>query len=71
MPVEWAESIVSAIGAYFAIGAGFALFFLVFGLRRLDPIAAAGPLRFKLLIAPGLAVLWPIMIMLWARGGDR
>ncbi|NOT42216.1 MAG: hypothetical protein HOP13_17205 [Alphaproteobacteria bacterium] len=71
MPVEWAQSVVNAVGVYFAIGVAFAFVFLGFGLRRLDPIAAAGPLRFKLLIAPGLAVLWPIMIMLWARGGDR
>ena len=73
MPVEWAQSVVSAVGVYLAVGAGFAFVFLAFGLRRLDPIAAAGPLRFKLLIAPGIAALWPVMIMLWAKGhgGDQ
>jgi len=73
MPVDWAQSVVGAIGVYFAIGAAFAFVLLTFGLRRLDPIAAAGPLRFKLLIAPGVAALWPVMIMLWVkgRGGDQ
>jgi hypothetical protein len=73
MPVEWAQSVVEAIGLYFAIGAAFAFVFLSFGLRRLDPMAAAGSVRFKLLIAPGVVALWPVMILLWAAGrrGDR
>lgn len=68
MPVEWAQSIVDAVGIYLAIGAFVAIMFLAVGLRRFDPIAAAGPLRFKLLIAPGIALLWPVMITLWAAG---
>lgn len=73
MPIEWAQTIVDAVGLYLAIGLAFAVVFVAFGLRRLDPIAAAGPLRFKLLIAPGVAALWPLMIVLWAvgRGDDR
>jgi hypothetical protein len=69
MPVEWAQSLVSGIGAYLGVGIAFAILFLAFGLRRFDPIANAGPLRFKLLIAPGVAALWPVMILLWVRGG--
>jgi len=68
MPIEWAQSVVDAVGLYFAVGAAFAFVFLTLGLRRLDPIAAAGPLRFKLLIAPGVVALWPLMIVLWAAG---
>jgi hypothetical protein len=73
MAVEWAQTVVDAIGLYFAIGLVFAFVFLAFGLRRLDPVAAAGPLRFKLLIAPGVVALWPLMILLWAggRGGPQ
>ncbi|MFM9862075.1 MAG: hypothetical protein ACKVRO_00580 [Micropepsaceae bacterium] len=73
MPDAWAQMVVDAAGLYLAAGAAFAFIFLSFGLRRLDPTAAAGPLRFKLLIAPGVAVLWPLMMVLWAagRGGGR
>ena len=73
MPLELAQSIVGAIGTYLVIGVAIATAFLTLGLRRLDPIAAAGPVRFKLMIAPGIVALWPIMIMLWAsgRGADR
>lgn len=69
MPLELAQSIVGAIAVYLAIGIAIAAVFLTLGLRRLDPIAAAGPVRFKLMIAPGIVALWPLMIMLWANGG--
>jgi hypothetical protein len=71
MPVEWAQTIVEAVALYFAAGAVFAVLFLSLGLRRLDPIAAAGPLRFKLIIAPGIIALWPLMIALWLAGRER
>lgn len=68
MSIEWAETVVGIIALYAAIGVAFAVVFLGVGLRRIDPIAADGPFRFKLLIAPGIAALWPAMILLWARG---
>lgn len=70
MSVEWAEAVVGIIALYAAIGVAFAVVFLWAGLRRLDPVAADGPFRFKLLIAPGIAVLWPAMMLLWVRGRD-
>jgi hypothetical protein len=68
MAVAWAETLLNVVALYLAAGAVFAVVFLAFGLRRLDPIAAAGPLRFKLLIAPGVVAIWPVMIALWAAG---
>ena len=69
MTIALAEMILTIVGGYFAIGALTALLFLPFGLRRVDVAAAAGPLRFKLLIAPGVIVLWPVVLGLWLTGG--
>jgi hypothetical protein len=71
MTVELAQAVLDLIAVYFAVGAAFALVFLSFGLRRLDPIAALGPLRFKLLIAPGFVALWPVVLSLWLFGERR
>jgi hypothetical protein len=71
MTVELAQAVLDVVGAYFALGTAFAVVFLSIGLRRLDPIAASGPLRFKLLIAPGIVALWPVMLSMWLFGGAR
>lgn len=71
MSVAWAETIVGVVALYGAIGVAFAAVFLAIGLRRMDPIADAGPFRFKLLIAPGIAVLWPLMLAMWFTGSAR
>jgi hypothetical protein len=69
MTVDLAEMILTIVGGYFAVGAVVALLFIPFGLRRVDMVAAGGPLRFKLLIAPGVVVLWPVILALWLGGG--
>jgi hypothetical protein len=69
--VAWAEAILDIVGGYFALGGAFTLVFLAAGLARVDPVAAAGPWRFKLLIAPGIVVLWPVVLMLWLSGSSR
>lgn len=68
MPVEVANTVLQIAAAYLAIGLVFAVLFVAFGLRRVDPAAAEGPLRFKLLIAPGVVLLWPVMLVLWLIG---
>lgn len=65
MSVDVAEMILSAAGAYVLAGLVFALLFLVFGLRRVDALAADGSSAFKALIFPGIVGLWPIMLLLW------
>ncbi len=65
MPVDVAEMILSAAGAYLLAGVVFSLLFLVFGLRRVDALAADGSSGFKALILPGIVGLWPIVLLLW------
>lgn len=57
-----AGAIWTGVGGYAAIGLLAALAIVLFGLRRIDPVAAVAPVRVKLLIVPGLVVLWPLML---------
>lgn len=47
---------------YFGIGLLFALYFVVRGAGRLDAVARAGSRGFRLLILPGCAALWPLLL---------
>jgi hypothetical protein len=61
MPVSTAILVWISVGAYAGVGVLFALMLIVGGLRRFDPAAARAPWRVKLLITPGLILLWPIV----------
>ena len=50
---------------YAAAGALFAVALLARGLRLVDPVAADGPVGFKLLILPGVVALWPVLLRRW------
>ncbi len=52
---------------YAAIGVVVASFFLLFGLSRRDP-ASEGAYAFRPLLLPGLALLWPLVLLRWVRG---
>jgi hypothetical protein len=41
---------------------------VVVGLGRLDPVAAHGTWGFRLLVLPGLAAFWPLILFRVARG---
>ncbi len=58
-----AELIWLALAAYLGGGLVLALVVLVFGLKRLEPNAANMPLRVRALILPGLAALWPLVLV--------
>ncbi len=65
--VEW---LVNLAMVYVAIGLVFAIIFVFAGVGRIDESAKGAPLAFRLLIIPGAAVLWPILLLRWARGGQ-
>lgn len=67
------ETLLVLTAAYLAAGLLFALVFQVAGLRRVDPATEGAGLVVRLLITPGLAALWPWMLVRWRRaaaGGD-
>lgn len=63
-----AEFLVAAAGSYLAAGLVFALAFVTAGVQRVDPAARGAPWGFRLLILPGAAALWPLLLARWVRG---
>jgi hypothetical protein len=65
-----AQLILVALAVYLAIGVLFAIAFVTRLVSRIDPVAADGPIGFRLLIFPGAALLWPIVLakVLRAKG---
>jgi hypothetical protein len=53
--------------AYALVGLVFAVAFLLWGLDRFDT-SALGRIAFRPLLVPGLALLWPYMLLRWQRG---
>ena len=65
MSIETANLVLMSIGIYIGIGVLFGLVFISFGAGKIDPAAKTMPLRARLLILPGVAALWPIMLVKW------
>ena len=66
--VRAAEVVVLLCTVYIACGLAFAPFFAWRGVRRIDPAARSAGLGFRLIILPGVAVLWPVLLRRWLAG---
>lgn len=59
-----AQTILACLGLYLLIGLVFALAFVTVLIKRFDANAAeAAPLQFRVLIFPGVAALWPVLLL--------
>lgn len=58
-----ASWIASLAAGYLLIGAVFAIPFVLRWAGTMDPVAAHGTWGFRLLILPGAALLWPVLIL--------
>ena len=54
--------------AYAGIGLLFAVAFLTAGISRVDPVSKGSGIGFRLIILPGVAALWPVLLARWIRG---
>lgn len=68
MSHSFAALVVGLAGLYAAAGAIFAVPFLMRGVTRIDPAGAGSPWTFRLLIAPGTVIFWPLLLLRWAAG---
>lgn len=64
-----AEWFVNLLAAYAALGALFAIAFVTMGVTRVDPVAKGSGIGFRLVILPGVAALWPLLLGRWIRKG--
>lgn len=62
-----AQWIVILAGAYLAAGVVFAVAFALRGAAHIDPNAVDGSSGFRLVIMPGSALLWPVLVVRWVR----
>jgi hypothetical protein len=65
-----AEWFVNLLTVYAAIGIAFALLFAAAGAQRIDAAAKGAGIGFRIMILPGAAALWPILLPRWARGSS-
>lgn len=61
MSEHTAMAIWQGVAAYFGTGLALGVLTILFGLRRLTPVEV--PVRVRLLILPGLAALWPVILL--------
>ena len=67
-----AELLVNVFIVYLLAGAVFAIAFVTVGVQTVDPAAANSSIGFRLIISPGVAALWPLLLMRWlARAKGR
>ena len=62
-----ASVILAVMGAYLGIGLLFAIVFVAFGVERVDSAVHGSNWRFRVLILPGSAALWPMLALRWVR----
>ena len=63
-----ANALVVALEAYALVGGVFALAFVAAGVSRIDPAARGAGIAFRVMILPGSAAFWPMLLLRWARG---
>ncbi|MBN36101.1 MAG: hypothetical protein CMM46_15260 [Rhodospirillaceae bacterium] len=63
--METATLIYEGLTTYFWIGMVVATLFLVIAIDRIDP-NAHGAFIFRVLLIPGIIVLWPLVLLRWA-----
>jgi hypothetical protein len=69
--VQFAELFVGALATYTAVGVAFAIAFVLFGISRVDPVAEHSRVGFRLVVMPGVAALWPLLLGRWLRAVSR
>ena len=61
--------LLNALALYAALGVVTALAFVAFGVTRVQPAPVS--LGARILILPGAAALWPLVLTRWLKAGVR
>ncbi|HXR32968.1 MAG TPA: hypothetical protein VN830_04640 [Verrucomicrobiae bacterium] len=62
-----ATALVYLVYVYLGLGTAFALLFVSLGAQQIDRQAADSGIAFRLLILPGSAALWPLLLTRWLK----
>ena len=62
---------LAILGVYLALGLLFGIAFITAGVQRIDHTAVGSRLGFRLLILPGTAALWPLLLTRWLQVSRR
>lgn len=65
------EAVIVGFEVYLATGLLFGIAFVSAGVQRIDHVAGNSGLGFRLIILPGVAALWPWLLMRWIRADRR
>jgi hypothetical protein len=65
------QVILFIAAAYAIVGLTVAAAFIAAGVSRVDPTARGASPWFRLVMLPGLAALWPVVIAWWVRAAGR
>jgi len=63
-----AKAFANLFEGYALVGLVFAGFFVSLGVQKLDSEAKGSGIGFRLLIFPGAAAFWPMLLARWTRG---
>jgi hypothetical protein len=64
--------VAAVLKGWVVLGTLFAVPFLVRGVSTIDPVASNSPWTFRLLLVPGVVVVWPLLLWRWvARARPR
>jgi len=63
-----AQIVAGLLAAYALTGFLFAIAFVAVRIHSIDPAASRGTLGFRVIIFPGAAALWPLLLLRWIRG---
>ena len=69
--LDVATLIVAIVRIYLALGLAFAIVCSGWLLPRLDPSARGGSWAFRVIVLPGLTLLWPMLLVRIARRKPR
>jgi hypothetical protein len=63
-----AALVAGTVAAYVGAGLTFALPFVLRGVQRVDPAARQATWGFRVVIVPGVVLLWPLLAARWFSG---
>ena len=61
------QLILLLVGIYILAGLLFAIAFVLKGVDKIDETAAGASWGFRVIIIPGTAVFWPLLLKRWLR----